>query len=80
MVIYKCKNNLKELLTRAAPVIIFKCVITRFVMLLYNTVSIPLKQLFGLYENQFAYFYCKLVVWFYIGRRLNVLMKVIQCF
>ena len=44
--------------------IIFKCVIARFAMLLYNTVLIRLKQFFGLYENQPVYFYCKLAGWF----------------
>ena len=70
--------------------IIFKRVIARFAMFLYNAVLtrlrqffclyavlIHLRQFFGLYENQSAYFYCKLVAWFYLVTRLSlyVLMK-----
>ena len=48
--------------------IIFKRVIARFAMFLYNAVLTRLKQFFGLYENQSAYFYCKLVGWFLYSR------------
>ena len=51
-----------------------------FAMLLYNAVLIRLKRFFGLYENQPAYFYCKLVGWFYIGRRLSLNLFLIKVF